>query len=376
MKQATGTLIVVASLLVACASRSDPAEIACDHSQETAVILTLLDEQGAPLGDVSLIYRYNEGDWQEWPERVNGRAVIYGAAGAYHIRAEKQGYEAAEMAVTVAPLAEGMCGVVAQASTLRLARAACPVEPQPLTVDIIAPTETAGVTVTATSPNASQPDLACSQDGAGGCRPYTLPLASFGVYTITVAGLPGEGYMKLEDGVVAYTYEPYEIRLGHGQRQQLIQGQGAATVTIQLPVEPDEISCPLANFQAVTYTPDPDRREEAQAAPDVELWQQGGLTITDLDAAVCQGQPELAPVAYEVVLPAGTRLSDVEVVYRAGEEAWQTAECHFASGQYLCTAQVPNPLVGQPFAIKALLQGQEYVGTQLPFDTVCMVFEE
>jgi hypothetical protein len=75
-------------------------------------------------------------------------------------------------------------------------------------------------------------------------------------------------------------------------------------------------------------------------------------------------------------LPAGTRLADVEVVYQVGEEAWQTAECRFAAGQYLCTAQVLNPLVRQPFAIKALLQGKEYVGTQLPFDTVCLVFEE
>jgi hypothetical protein len=69
----------------------------------------------------------------------------------------------------------------------------------------------------------------------------------------------------------------------------------------------------------------------------------------------------------------GTRLEDVQVIYWLDEE-WQTAVCRLEENQYLCTAQLPNPLVSQYYSVRAVVNGEEHTGMQLPFDNLCMIF--
>lgn len=363
--------LLLALALAACQDQS-VAEVGanCAGDEETAVFLTFRDENDSPMQRVSVRYRLDDGAWQDLPERVNGEAIIPGAAGSYDIVAQKQGYETVETAVSVSAAAEG-CGVAPQHLTLTFSRQACPVTPQPLALGLDAPGELPGVQVWGSSPVEGRQALACTADDAGSCA-YLLPLTATGEHELTVKGLPGNGRMSLVDGAVAYTYIPFDLRLAQGMREQHVTGEGANEVTITVPVRPDEINCPLAALDELAVTLTPDRREEGE-----QVWVDllGSLTITDLGADGCQVQPQITPILYDVTVPAGTRLADVAVLYWLAED-WETADCRFTENRILCTAMLPNPLLGQPYAVKALVNGEEFGGTQLPFDNLCYLFDD
>jgi hypothetical protein len=101
---------------------------------------------------------------------------------------------------------------------------------------------------------------------------------------------------------------------------------------------------------------------------------QNNLMITDLGAEACQAIPEPYPIRYEALLPAATPLSEVSV-FTLLEGDWQAVNCELRNGRFLCTATLPNPFIGQPYAYKVVAAGEEYIGTSLPFDNLCLVFE-
>ncbi len=45
------------------------------------------------------------------------------------------------------------------------------------------------------------------------------------------------------------------------------------------------------------------------------------------------------------------------------------------NGRFLCTALYPNPFIGQPYAYKLVVGTEETIGTSLPFDNLCLIFE-
>jgi hypothetical protein len=365
--------IIVATLslllLVTAACRTPESAISTPCPTDTAVLLTLTDENKVVLDGVQVSYRVNGGEWQEYPERVNGRVTLSGGVGTYEIRAEKTGYEPAETVVPLAALAENSCETEAVTAVLTLPFAQCPTTPRPLLIRL--PANSSPVPL-ASAPDGSFRSLTCRQTSDEVCQEYALPLeqGDEGNFSLAVMNLPETGTMQVIDGLVSYNYEPYELELTQGMRQKFINAAGVQGVLIELPVERDEVGCPLVDLTAVTYTSEP-----GPYANTVSIDQTGDLLITDVAADECQQPPVLTNITYEVTLPEGTRLDEVEVIYWRDED-WVTAECRLENNQYLCTAQLPNPLLNQFYSTRARINGVEYIGTQLPFTNLCLFFDE
>lgn len=356
-------VLVVGWLAVACqTTETPPAATPCGVN--TAVTVTILDETNSQLDGVQVSYRVNGGEWVEYPERVNGRVTLQDAPGTYEIRAQKPGHQTAN---TIVPLAAFTCEGEPALATLVMSYAQCPTEPVPLYIQL---PPAASVFFHVTGPDGRDQTLSCQEQSDDVCHTYVLPMTSgnVGNFLLWAADLPGVGEMEVVDGVVAYAVEPFEMILSQGNRQQTFDLAGTQTGMFTVPVNRDEVGCPLVDLTAVTLTTEP-------ADPDVHVFLAGNVLMTDLGAAECQPEPVLTDITYAVTLPAGVHLDDIEVIYWRDEE-WATAVCRVEDGQYLCTAQLPNPLIGQAYAVRAIIDGQEYVGTQLPMTNLCIVFDQ
>ena len=335
----------------------------------TAVTVTVLDETNTRLEGVQVSYRVNGGEWVAYPERVNGRVTLNDIAGTYQIRAQKPGYRTTEVIV---PLAAFSCEGEPAQTTLILPAAQCPVEPHPLLIHLPS-TGSPQLHVTNADPRLRgdrERALTCQEQDDHGCQQYALPLqqGDVGNFSLEIEGLPGIGDMEVVAGVVSYAAAPYDVTLNQGNRQQTFDLDAAESATLTLPVERDEVGCPLVDLTAVTLT-------TTSAYPKPGVYLAGNLLMTDLSAEVCQQTPILSDITYSMKLPPGTRLEETQMIYWRDEE-WVTGECRLENGQYLCTAQLPNPLINQFYSVRAVVNGQEHIGTQLPFTNLCMVFSE
>lgn len=328
----------------------------------TAVAVTLLDENNRRLEGLQVSYRVNGGEWLTYPERVNGRVTLDDIAGTYQIRAQKPGYQTTE---TIVPLAAFTCEGEPVQTTLILPTAQCPVEPHPLFIHLPA---TGSPEISAKNANGRDLTLVCQEQSGSGCQQYALPLKQGdpGDFSLEIKGLPGIGDMEVVDGVVSYAAAPYGVTLSQGNRQRAYDLAAATSGAFSLPVERDEVGCPLVDFTAVTLN-------TTSAYPEPSVHLVGNLLMTDLSADVCQQTPILSNITYIMELPPGTHLRDTQMIYwRDGE--WVTGDCRLEDGQYLCTAQLPNPLINQSYSVRAVVNGVEYAGTQLPFSNLCIVF--
>lgn len=353
---------------VACEEAATLSPTACDFSAQTAVFVDLTDASGASLDRVEVRYRLDDAPWQSLPEKVNGRALIPGPAGMYQIHAEKPAYASNEITVIV-PTPAG-CQMETQTVSLSLDTAVCPIDPPPVTLSLQTPAAAEVLRVTAVSPDGRQ-ELACYGEGDL-CQTFDLPLGKPGDYRLDIDRLPALGAMYVTDDVVDYALEPYRLLLTHQMQRQTVEGEGATEVQLTFPVTLDEVGCPLPDLRALTTITTPDK-QGTDPFPSVSISQQGMLLMTDLGAPDCQEIPRTTPVVYDVMLPIGTQLSQTTVQYWL-EEQWQVTPCELANGRYQCTAQFPNPLLRQPYIIKAVINGVDYVDTQLPFDNLCIVF--
>jgi hypothetical protein len=356
-------------LVATAACRTPETAVPTPCATATAVLLTLTDANKLVLEGVQVSYRVDGGEWQEYPERVNGRVSLNGGVGTYEIRAEKPSYETAETVVPLAAFAESSCVGEPVTAVLTLPFAQCPITPRPLLIRLPA---TSSAVPLVSAPDGSFRSLTCQQIDDGVCQEYALPLeqGDEGNFSLGIMNLPDAGTMQVVAGVVTYEYEPFEIELSQGMRQKFINAAGVRGVLIELPVKRDEVGCPLVDLTAVAHTTTLDHH-----ANTVSIDQTGDLLITDLAADECQRPPILTDITYEVTLPAGTRLDEVEVIYWRDED-WVTAECRLENNQYLCTAQLPNPFLGDFFSVRAVIGGIEHIGTQLPFSGLCFFFDE
>ncbi|MBX3059796.1 MAG: hypothetical protein KF770_25370 [Anaerolineae bacterium] len=359
-------ILLVGLVMAACqTTETPPAATPCGVN--TAVTVTLLDETNIRLDGVQVSYRVNGGEWAAYPERVNGRVTLTGITGTYQIRAQKPGYRTSE---TIVPLAAFSCEGEPAQTTMILPPAQCPVTPHPLLIQL-PPAGTPQLYAAAANPRTGgdrERALTCQEQDDHGCRQYALPLqqGDLGNFSLEIEGLPGIGDMEVVDGAVSYAAAPYDLTLSQGNRQQTFDLAAAESATLTLPVERDEVGCPLVDLTAVTLT-------TTSAYPEPGVYLAGNLLMTDLSAEVCQQTPVLSDITFIMKLPPGTRLEDAQMIYWR-DEAWVTGECRLEDGQYLCTAQLPNPLVNQTYSVRAVVNGQEYIGTQLPFSNMCMVF--
>ncbi|GIK57956.1 MAG: hypothetical protein HND44_20115 [Chloroflexi bacterium] len=363
-------ILWIALVMVACqTTETPPAATPCrdDTAQSgfgTAVTVTLLDETNTRLEGVQVSYRVNGGEWVAYPERVNGRVTLTGATGTYQIRAQKPGYRTTE---TIVPLAAFSCEGEPALTTIILPTAQCPVSPHPLLIQL---PPAGSPHLHAGTGEGHARALTCQEQDGHGCRQYALPLqqGDAGNFSLEIEGLPDIGDMEVVDGVVSYATAPYDLTLSQGNRQQTFDLAAVASATLTLPVERDEVGCPWVDLTAVTLT-------TTTAYPEPGVYLAGNLLMTDLSAEVCQQTPILSDITYSMKLPPGTHLEEVQMIYWR-DEAWVTGECRLEGGQYLCTAQLPNPLINQFYSVRAVVNGIEHIGTQLPFSNLCMVFSE
>lgn len=364
MRRVALVVLLVLLVMTACQRQEAAPPTATACRTNTAVTLTVLDENNTRLERVQVSYRVNDGDWMVYPERVNGRVTLDGGPGSYQIQAQKPGYQTGE---TTIPITAFTCGEEAVLTTLVLPYAVCPTDPHPLLIQL-PPGHTPQLR--ARDGNGRERTLACQEQNNDGCLVYAWPLqqGDVGAFSLEIKGLPGVGAMQVVDGVVAYESTPFDLTLRQGNRQQTFDLATSAAGTFSLPVDRDEVGCPLVDLTAVTLT-------TTAAYPEPTVHLAGNLLMTDLGAAVCQQRPVLSDITYIMELPPGTHLEETQMIYWR-DEAWVTGECRLENGHYLCTAQLPNPLINQFYSVRAVVNGQEYIGTQLPFSNMCMVFSE
>ncbi len=365
-------LLILGAVGAACGGRGDVVAMPCDFAGQTAVSLNILNENNQPQRLVNVRYRLDDGPWQTFPESVNERALFQEGPGTYQIRLEKPGYMPAETAVVVPEPGDESCQLAEQTVALPMALAVCP--PDQLTslaVEIVS--DSSEVEVTAVSRPGGAQTVSCTQADAANCHHYELPLNQIGSYTLDVTGLAGLGPMFVENGVISYTLRPSQITLRQNSLEHSLSLTGANSLSASFSVGRDETGCAQVDFRTLEAVPQPDT-SSGVPFPALKVSQQSNLLLTDLGAAGCAAAPQPYPVIYEATVPAGTPLADVAVLaYLAG--AWQEASCAVEDGRLLCTAVYPNPLIGQPYAYKIMAAGQEYVGTSLPFDNLCLLFD-
>jgi len=355
--------------LAACAATPAPTPLPCDDTGQTAVALTLLDENNTAVDRVQVSYRVNGGAWQDLPERVNGRAHIPGGGGGYEIRTRKPGYQTGETAVIVPAAIPPACEVTTQSVTLQMALALCPTDPEPLTIQVKPAVGVEGVGVTAVTPN-GRDTLACEAD-ENGCQTFHLPLNKPGGYQLALEGLLSYGAPSVDQGVISYDLLPYEVNLRFGTQTRTLSGAGASRLDLDFVVSPDEVGCPLPDLRGLTAVASPDLTTN-DPFPPLDVTHEGSLIMTDLSAEECQAQPVMKPVDFALTVPSGTRLADVALLYWL-DGGWQAGECGVRDGRLICTAEFPQPLLRQPYAVKAVVNGEEYIQTQIPFDTLCIL---
>lgn len=362
-------MVGLVGLAAACGEQASSIVTECDFGGQTAVTLQITDENGEPQRLVRVEYQLDDGPWQALPESVNGQAVLRDGPGTYHIRLEKPGYVFAERTVVVADT--GSCQLTAETVEVALARAVCPnTEPTVLEIEVASDSEAVEVTAVA---GTTRQDIQCTDADDANCHRYALPLNREGSYTIKVAGLAGLGPMMVVDGLITYQSRTSQVTLRQNNVSQSVSLPGAESASLNLTVAADEIGCPLADLRTMTALPEPDPASD-EPFPKLTIFQQNNLLMTDLSVPECGAAPQPYLMTYEVSLPNGTPLRTVSASVLTGQE-WQDAECGVEDGRFVCTAVVPNPLVGQPYAFKIVAAGKEYVGMRLPLDNLCLVFD-
>lgn len=365
-------LVLLVGLAAACGGAANDETAVCDFSGQTAVTVNILNEVGEQQRLVDVRYQHNDGSWQTFPEHINGQATIQGDPGSYRIRATKPGYTSQETFVTVAETAEGSCQLAAQTVTLTMPLAICPANAvTALEIDI--EPASSDLVVTAVSSKSGTQTAVCTQTNAESCTHYSLPLNDVANYTLHFDGLAGIGPMFAENGVISYTLRTSQITLRQNRVERLLTATGANSLSASFSVTPDESGCPLADLRTLAAQPAPDV-SASEPFPALSVEQLNGIIITDLAAPECNVPPEPYAVTYEALLPAGTPLAEAAVLFFINGE-WQTASCGIENGRFLCTAVYPNPYIAQPYAYKVAAAGEEYVGTSLPFDGLCIIFD-
>lgn len=363
---------VLLVLVAACRGSEETETAVCNFSDQTAVSVNIRNERGEPQRLVNVRYQLNDGPWQVLPEVVNEQVILRDGPGTYQIRFEKPGYTAEAITVVVKEPADESCQMAAEAVTLTMALAVCPAtEPALLEVEIESDSD--NLEVTAVTPKSGSQPLTCTEPDTTSCTRYSLPLNEIGSYTLTVDGLAGLGPMFVANEAISYTLGTSQITLRQENVAHTLSLTGANDLDATFNVSLDEIGCPLADFRSLTTQVAPDING-ADPFPGFRVAQQNNLVITDLGSEACLAAPEPYPVLYEATLPIDTPLDDVGVfTWQAGD--WQEANCEISDGRFLCTAIFPNPFIGQAYAYKVVAAGEEYIGTSLPFDNLCLIFE-
>ena len=115
-------LLAVAAIASACGGGNASDGIACTTEARTSMVLTVVDQFGAPLPGVTAMYRANAGNAQSEACDSNGKCTIaFEVGGVFAITAAKVGHTSTSATVTVT---RDACHVITERLTLTLLRAA------------------------------------------------------------------------------------------------------------------------------------------------------------------------------------------------------------------------------------------------------------
>lgn len=344
-----------------------------------------VDGQSWPPGDLELSYSFPDSSWQAAQCRPATGPGVYNCS----LRSDGQELPAAVTFMGRRPgypnvlvnqtLSRNATGCLYLAAPLQLASSeSCAEESRALHFTLkstaVALPPDLSVTVLKAGSGQSQP-VQCHASAANERR-CALDLTLNGAYRVAIENLPHAAELLINEGVVAYRYEGYDIELSHGRSQRSVSGAGAGSVTLDFTTTTDEAGCPFVRLSQLTganaqYSPYAD----PSLPQTVDLRLQHNLTMTGLNDAACPAETVITPIRYKLLLPPGTPLSETAVSYRYGEVAWQQAECQLRGVDFLCTALLPNPLRAQPLTVKASVRGADTIGMQIPAgNNFCLVF--
>jgi hypothetical protein len=347
--------------------------------------MTAVDGRAWAAGDLELSYRFAGGDWQT----AACRAAVDREAFRCTLRAEGQALPAAASFLGHRPgypyvaveqtLDRNAHGCLYLAGPLHLAGSeSCSDVYRALRFDLASTAVElpAGLSVTALKPGSAQAQAVHCQAGAANEWRCALDLNVHGAYQVNVEGLPNAAELLVDEGLVAYQYDGYEMGLSHGRGGRSFRGTGAGSLAVAFEVAADEAGCPFVDLDQVSSAASQFGPFANPALPQaVDLRLQHGLTMTGPNDAACPAETVITPIAFKLLLPPGTPLAETAVAYRYGELDWQPGECNVHGADFLCTTLLPNPLRAQPLVVKATVQGTDYIGLQIPAGSnLCLVF--
>lgn len=108
----------------------------------------------------------------------------------------------------------------------------------------------------------------------------------------------------------------------------------------------------------------------------VETREERTLRVADISSGQCVRSNVQTVVEYDVVLPAGTALTQVTVEYWFNGK-WVEAMCDYKPEEkkFICQGMYENPLFGDSYNIRTIINDKEYIGTYISLDNKCIFFE-
>jgi hypothetical protein len=344
----------------------------CASSEGPAVSLMAEDEENhLPLSGLKIKYRINEGDWV--PEIIvhDLPYVINGPAGKYEFELRKEGFPLRTLTVLVPQ--EGNCGIIQQELVLYAKRStSCSTIPSVIVMEVISiPHNEDGLEIRLTPAGGFREPISCNNPNS--CH-FNIELNNSGDYVVEILGFQDHKDLMVIDDIVHYSYTNTTIEMSIGGNQfHTIVTEGISNIVLTIPYNYSDTGCYGVDFDKVSIT----REQLPPSAPNMfETMEKDPFTIGTIPSPSCPENlvgREYITMEYKVLLPAGTRTSDVQIQYFS-EEGWKEATCYEIDG-YTCNALYPNPFYGDQYQVRALIKDKELVGSNIALEDKCMLFD-
>jgi hypothetical protein len=386
MNKFIGALIILLAggLLIGCGGENNPAPevvsearvgimTACDSLTSPAVSLSVVDSTNSlAINSAEIRYRANDGNWTTLEKSAAQPYVISGAPGKYDLEVRAAQY-ILQTAVVFVPQDES-CEILQQDVRIGLTRPiVCPNPPSVIILNVIEPDIQAGLGINVNIPLNNGVERQCTN---GECI-VNLQTGSIGEYTVQFIGFPDQRELNIVNNIVHYSYSNTIIQMSVDNRTHQLITEGVENVGLKIPFEYGDSGCLEVIFDRVVATR---LHHLAEDSNMVETREMRPFQIADSSSPICARNRVDISVDYEVILPAGTALADVNVDY-LNNANWVPALCgprydnNTGQKKYICTARYMNPLFGDSYNIRTTIDGQEFFGSYISLENRCIFFE-
>ena len=342
----------------------------CEKSEGVAVSIMAEDSQNhLPLDGLRIRYRIAGGEWN--PEVVVNELpyLISGPAGEYEIEVRKEGFPLRTATILVPQ--EPSCGIIKQDWILYADRPSCPTIPPVIEIQVVAnPPHEGGLEILLTPAQGFKDRIPC--DNLDSCH-FNIEFSQVGDYVVEFLGFQDHKELVIVDDRVHYSYTDVTITMNDGgSHHKTIISEGVNKIVITIPYDYGDSGCHEVVFSEMEIVENHVSHVEQN---NFQTLEKEAFTIGTVPSASCpEGSMNRAnfEVEYNVLLPAGTRISEVEIEYYS-EQGWAEARCTENDG-YTCHAVYPNPFYGDKYEVRALIEDKVLTGSSISLENKCIIF--